>query len=108
MTTALWGLVGIVATALAGVVTAKITSGGAVRAAQAPVRLEMEAEAFSNAAAYWKETIAGLKSDIGTLNSKIDSLVEREEVSERREQTLTERVRILEQTLADNNIPVPQ
>lgn len=107
MTSAVWGMVGILVTALASIITAKVTSGGAERAAQAPARLEMEAEAFSNAAAYWKEKITGLESDLSRLNTKLDSLVRREEASEQREQQLTARVRILEQVLADNNIPVP-
>lgn len=104
---AIWGLLGVLVTALAGIIAAKVASRGAVRAAAAPVRLEMEAEAFSNAAAYWKEKIAGLESDLRGLNTKIDGLVLRGEASEVRENQLTERVRILEQVLADNNIPVP-
>lgn len=104
---AMWGLAGVLVTAVAGVVTAKVTSGGAERAAQAPARLEMEAEAFSNAAVYWKEKIAGLESDLSRVNTKLDNLMRREEASEQRETQLTERVRILEQVLADNQIPVP-
>lgn len=104
---AVWGLLGVIVTALAGIVVAKVTSGGAERAAQAPVRLEMEAEAFTQAAEYWKATIAGLNGDVARLEGRMGELDGRATQSEERERTLAERVRVLEQVLAENNIPVP-
>lgn len=114
ISTAAWGLVGILVTAIAGIVTAKVTSGGAERAALVPAKLAIEAEALTNAVALWKEQLATVKAEVVELRraqiedrATIRSLVEGGKESEQRDRQLTERVRILEQVLADNDIPVP-
>lgn len=110
MTTEMWYFLGIAATGVLTYLGVRFSSRASVQVAKETA----ESLVYSKAAALWEQSNEGLVADVKRLRvdleearAKIDGLVARGEASELREYQLTERVRILERVLRDNQIEVP-
>jgi TolA-binding protein len=101
----LWALAGVIITALATVLVAKINGRSSQKAAADPIRLQAEQKAFESAALYWQKQIDGLNGDVARLEGKVDKLTAQGEANERRNKA---RIRQLENELIAHNIPVPE
>lgn len=104
----LWTLAGVIVTALATVLVARVngrsSQQAALQTAVEPIRAKAEQEAYEAAAGYWKEQIAGLRDQVAALEMKVNMLVAQGETAERRNKS---RIRQLEHTLIANGISVP-
>lgn len=101
----LWALAGVVITALATVLVAKINGQSSRKAAADPIRLQAEQKAFESAATYWQRQIEGLNSDVARLEGKVDRLTTQAEANERKNKN---RIRQLENELIAHSIAVPE
>lgn len=110
MTGQVWTFAGIAVVAVLTFLGTRYSS----RSSEQVAKTTVEADAYTKALKIWTEGVQRLEADVARLEtsltearSEIRALTEGRAASESRERQLEERVRVLEQTLIEQDIEVP-